>query len=504
MPLTVGELVEIPHLGIRVLVPGDLSRPIRWVHASEQLDPTPYLRGGELLLTDGMWLEGSDVADAYVARVRAVDIAAIGYGPMPETPSVPDTLVDACVQHDMCLFAMPPTLPYIAVSEVFFGRFAEDRASVLSANLARNLRLLDAVASGGGAASIVELLESESGLSVWITGAHGQVTTHGGHLPSALDVATVRSILALGIGRLPATAGGWRVEPILAVGVPRGFLVVADEPPVSIEQRAVLDQALPFLGMELAHLRAMSESQRLVAAELVELVLAGDEQAGQVAARLRASGIDPDRPIAVAVCQGDDLELVLDGTETALDEAGFRYLAAVRGDQVVAFFVWTGHDADPAEMAELLHRRIDVPAAVGVGSLAMRSAALRSSLIEARHACLLAGSRRGSSGHGTYADVGSYQVLLDLVDTEVLRTFSSALLGPIMEHDQRKQTDLLETLNRFLESGGNWQSTAAALHVHVNTLRYRLRRIESLTGRSLQETAARVDFFLAIRATREL
>ena len=82
----------------------------------------------------------------------------------------------------------------------------------------------------------------------------------------------------------------------------------------------------------------------------------------------------------------------------------------------------------------------------------------------------------------------------------MLGAFRDALLRPIEEHDARRHTELVRTLELFLESGGAYQPTAEALHVHVNTLRGRLARIEELTGRSLSDMETRVDFFIALRS----
>ena len=56
-------------------------------------------------------------------------------------------------------------------------------------------------------------------------------------------------------------------------------------------------------------------------------------------------------------------------------------------------------------------------------------------------------------------------------------------------------------MRTFLETGGRWQETADLLHVHVNTLRNRLERVESLTGRRLDSTPDRVDLWLALQAS---
>ncbi len=97
------------------------------------------------------------------------------------------------------------------------------------------------------------------------------------------------------------------------------------------------------------------------------------------------------------------------------------------------------------------------------------------------------------------AEVGSHELLLASVPTPVLRSFRERLLGPLAEYDARHNAELLTTLKSFLACDGSWSACASQLYVHVNTVRYRIGRIEALTGRDLSALADRVDFFLALR-----
>ncbi len=96
----------------------------------------------------------------------------------------------------------------------------------------------------------------------------------------------------------------------------------------------------------------------------------------------------------------------------------------------------------------------------------------------------------------------SYALLLASVPEGTRWTFRERMLGPLEEYDTSRQSDLVHTLEVFLACSGSWNRSATRLHVHVNTLRYRIRRIEDLTGRDLGTLEDRVDFFLALRATR--
>ena len=97
------------------------------------------------------------------------------------------------------------------------------------------------------------------------------------------------------------------------------------------------------------------------------------------------------------------------------------------------------------------------------------------------------------------AAVDSHERLLSCVPAPLLRSFSQRLLGPLAEYDARRGAELLPTLKSFLACDGSWSACASQLYVHVNTVRYRIGRIEALTGRDLSALPDRVDFFLALR-----
>jgi DNA-binding PucR family transcriptional regulator len=92
-----------------------------------------------------------------------------------------------------------------------------------------------------------------------------------------------------------------------------------------------------------------------------------------------------------------------------------------------------------------------------------------------------------------------HELLLASVPASVLRSLRERLLGPVREYDARHNAELLPTLASFLACDGSWSACATRMYVHVNTVRYRIGRIEALTGRDLSALADRVDFFLALR-----
>jgi DNA-binding PucR family transcriptional regulator len=100
---------------------------------------------------------------------------------------------------------------------------------------------------------------------------------------------------------------------------------------------------------------------------------------------------------------------------------------------------------------------------------------------------------------GTQPEQPLHELLLASVPTPVLRSFRERLLGPLWEYDDRHNAELISTLRSFLACDGSWSACASRMYLHVNTVRYRIGRIEALTGRDMSALADRVDFFLALR-----
>src|SRR5512141_3249337 len=106
MAVTVRDIVSIPGMPLRLLAgESQTSRPVRWVHISELEDPTPWLKGGELILTTGMGLGASPAKQrAYVSRLVDTKVAGLGFGLGFGHDKVPKTLIAEAQKHDLPLF----------------------------------------------------------------------------------------------------------------------------------------------------------------------------------------------------------------------------------------------------------------------------------------------------------------------------------------------------------------------------------------------------------------
>lgn len=126
-PVPLGALLPARELGLRHLA-GPVEADVHGVHASEMADPSPYLLGGELLLTAGAALTD---AEAYVARLSEAGVAALGFGVAPVHEEVPPGLAEACDRYGLPLLEVPPGTPFTAVARAVWRLMAEARTREL-------------------------------------------------------------------------------------------------------------------------------------------------------------------------------------------------------------------------------------------------------------------------------------------------------------------------------------------------------------------------------------
>ena len=154
----------------------------------------------------------------------------------------------------------------------------------------------------------------------------------------------------------------------------------------------------------------------------------------------------------------------------------------------------------PADLGALLAAAGDRSGAelrAGSGSAVPADEVARS-LREARYAlqvCRLEGWTQAG-----FEDLGTYRLLLSMADPDALRAFADSMLGPLDAYDRDHNGELLISLEAFLEHNARWETAAAQLYVHRHTLRYRMRKVEELSGRDLSSSFDRMEFWLALRA----
>jgi purine catabolism regulator len=154
-------------------------------------------------------------------------------------------------------------------------------------------------------------------------------------------------------------------------------------------------------------------------------------------------------------------------------------------------------DEDLGELSKVLGTRVDAELRAGAGSPAP-SAEVSRSFREAGYALQVC--RLEGWSHAGFEDLGTYRLLLSMADPDALRAFADAMLAPLDAYDRARDGELIGSLQAFLQHNARWETAAAQLFVHRHTLRYRMRKVEELTGRDLTSSFDRMEFWLALRA----
>ena len=159
MPLTLRDLVSTPELRLALLSEGPgVDRPVTWVHVSELRDPTPFLSGGELLLTTGLVLDvGLDPTD-YVRRLSDAGVVGLGFGTGLSHTVVPAELIAAARRHGLPTLEVPRQTPFIAISRAVSRAVAADEYAAVTKTFTAQQALTKAALSAAGPERLVRLL----------------------------------------------------------------------------------------------------------------------------------------------------------------------------------------------------------------------------------------------------------------------------------------------------------------------------------------------------------
>jgi DNA-binding PucR family transcriptional regulator len=462
--LTVADILGIEQLELS-LVGGaaGTGRAVRWAHTSELDDPTPWLRGGELLLTTGQPLMRDP--GAYVERLAARRLSGLGLGLGFGLEEMPPAAIEAADRLSFPVFTTPYRVPFIAITEAVFTAQVDARLESLERITALTLddRGLDAM--------LVEMGRA-SGSALCLRDAAGRVLAQTAEIKAGDPGAVV----------LPVVTGS-RIEAELLA-----------QPGERCDQQ-LLHHLQTVLAVELLRRRAVSEAERRLAGDLVESILAGEMSARELRRKLTGFGVTGDLPLAFVL-----LRPAAAGTRT-LAELAERAAdvgpSAVRDGGVAVLIEAAGDDEAESRAAELLERT--GAGAAGVGRIGAEPGELRRSYDEALYA-LEARLPNGTAAVATFRDLGSIQLLLSLQGERGVELFTTSLLGALVEHDRRHGSALVDSLRAYIEANGRWADAASALSVHRHTLRYRMRKVEELTGRDLADAADRLELWLALRA----
>ncbi|MFD9187154.1 PucR family transcriptional regulator [Streptomyces phaeochromogenes] len=360
-------------------------------------------------------------------------------------------------------------------------------------------------ARGGGEDAITQALYEITGLPALIEDRFGNLRSWAG--PDRPDPYPVRSPTYQDemLRQVAREAGPVRVKDrLIALARPRGDLlgVLAIEDPgatANDHTMFALDHAQRSLAQELMHMRELTEVELRLRRQLIDDLLEGTDETSAYA-RAEAVGHDLQRTHYVVVVHWPGN--AADGSFTrAVEQAtattATRPLITRRGDRVV--MLTEARPNDDAVHAALAHELGTPDGAIGVSTRCESPDGVPRCYQEALRALEVRQSSRQRSGTTFFDDLGLYRILGPGNDLRELEGFVREWLGRLIDYDAEHDTELVETLSRYFDCGGNYDDAAAALTVHRSTLRYRLQRIREISDRDLADVDTRLNLQVATR-----
>ncbi|MFF9278321.1 PucR family transcriptional regulator [Streptomyces griseosporeus] len=552
MPPTLASLVHHSALKLTVRAGEDrLDVPVRWAHVSELADPVPYMEGGELLLITALKLDAEDpeAMRRYVKRLVGAGVVGLGFAVGVNYEEIPAPLVEACAEEGLPLLEVPRRTPFLAISKAVSAAIAADQYRAVTAGFAAQRELTKQALNSGPEGLLGALAAQVDGWAALYDASGAVVATApewAGRRAARLtaDVERLRERPAPASSVVGGPDHEDRVE-LHSLGTgrrPRAALAVGTAAALGTAERYAVHSAIALLTLTTERSRSLHAAEQRIGAAVLRMLLAGEpdharavagdlygglldapfrlivaESASASAARAhadahaRVKGAKPPSATAPTApgTPGDPLGGLAESVEAAAARAGEAVLVVPEGERLVVLAADEGaavaactEYAAALEAARAVETR-DQGAAeedeLVVGLSAPAGPIAAAAAYKQAEQALSVARRRGRVcvEHEQLA-AGS---VLPLLADDAVKAFADGLLRALHEHDATGRGDLVASLRAWLSRHGQWDAAAADLGVHRHTLRYRMRRVEEILGRSLDDPDVRMELWLALKAT---
>lgn len=467
------------------------DRLVRWAHVCELPDPTEWLGDGDLLMTTGIGIPADPVAQTqYVEALSQAGLAGMMIGENMQAPSNLDALEETAERLGFPLLLTQYGVPFASVTKAIVDATRAEEFERRNA-IARVCISARMAIEGLELEALLLRLEKDvhAGLSLWDPQAQQLWLPRQAELTPKLlqflqqqkpDAADSQPVV-----RRHSDEDG----EALAISVPsrRKCLLLARRVGKDYLDYSLLNYMSAVLGIALERLHVENERTLRSGSELMDDLLSHRVSGYRASKRVEQFGIKLESAHLAVAPRGE-----LQFAEWALmfERADVRMLLNPREDELLMML-----SRDTAAGVQAI-----LGTKLGLSNQLEGCDRLEDALREARLALAHANSEQSSV---FYSEVVDKFPWLPQNLEDATQTFRH-VLGNVADHDEESQTSLIYTLKIFLDHNRSWQSAAEKLHIHKTSLTYRIRRIEALTGRSLNNTADVAAMWLALQSAEIL
>ncbi|KUO15123.1 PucR family transcriptional regulator [Streptomyces dysideae] len=554
MPPTLASLVHHSTLKLTVRAGEDrLDVPVRWAHVSELADPVPYMEGGELLLITALKLDAEDpqAMSRYVKRLVGAGVVGLGFAVGVNYEDIPKALVDAAEREGLPLLEVPRRTPFLAISKAVSAAIAADQYRAVTAGFAAQRELTKQALTDGPEGLLGALAAQVDGWAA-LYDASGAVVATAPEWAGRRAARLTADVERLRERPAPASSvvGGPEYEDRVELHTlgtgrrPRAALAVGTAATLGTAERYAVHSAIALLTLTTERSRALQAAEQRVGVAVLRMLLAGEpdharavagdlygelldapfrmivaEAVSASAARVSVDGrvgLPVGKPSAAALAaasdvNGDPLGALAEVLEAAAARAGEAVLVVPEGggerERLVVLAVdegaavgACGEYAAALEAARAGEQEVGADEDELVVGLSAPAGPIAAAAAYKQAEQALSVARRRGRVLVEHEQLAAGSVVPLLAD-DAVKAFADGLLRALREHDATGRGDLVASLRAWLSRHGQWDAAAADLGVHRHTLRYRMRRVEEILGRSLDDPDVRMELWLALKAT---
>lgn len=496
--IRVEDLLRSPALQLRLIAgAGGTSRRVAWAHVSELEDPTPWLFGSEMIMTTGIALDRRAARQrAYLERLDDAGVACLALSEGLFVPPLTDRFLSAADERGFAVVEVPIPVPFMAISQEVAAAVQVDTGQRLNAQL-QVFGAVQWLAAGNlSTAEIFARLERLSGYSLYACTRQRGPLLDGVPVPPPSCADLVPSTLTS-----PPTVPGGYVLPVSGPQGTAGYILALEAPDAAPAGVSVVQHIATVAALQLSMLAHEREMLRREGAETLAEMLQGVLDPAVAVKRLAVHGFPARGGLVLAIVRsarggsGD-----ADVADT-LAGGGFPLLILRQQDEM--YVLVSDDEAATNALAGIAGGSGgSSPRASTVGVIAgmSRPFPVGAPLGVARREAQWAVARATEAGRPvvTYGDDRTERWLT--VESADLRALAREVLGAVADYDEAHGGDVLPTVRTWLEHDRHTERAARALHIHPNTLLYRVRRFEQISGRSLASTEGLAEVWLALRA----
>ncbi|MEW6243369.1 MAG: PucR family transcriptional regulator ligand-binding domain-containing protein [Bacillota bacterium] len=527
---------------------GGLDRLIRSVTVMDTPDIANWLKGNELLLSNIFVIR--DDPKAQVALIKEIvnkGAAALGIKLKRFVDSIPQEMIELADELCLPIIEMPVDVAWIDVITPVLGEVLNRQLTALERSEEIHRRFTSTVLKGGGLSAIADNLAELIRFSVTITDAAFTVLAEagagaavpGGFVPLGdlvrhLEEATeVKTPLGHSFFRVRLNGVDCLCCPVKAEQDLYGYLLVwlPAEAEVTERDTVAIEHGLTVTALEMVKRQAVSEVARRFQNNFILDLLTGNMESREtVIGRGKSFGWNLEVPYWLMILDIDEFERFylnqtraddhraqrvreqfVNSVRRALVDEGFGEEAMTMdlSDSVTVLLPKKDERCDCKSIASRIKDRVtrdmkEVTVSAGIGRFYPDIMDLKRSYREAKQALTLGRAVWGRNSVIHFDDLGAYRVLCSITDREELLAFHHETIVPLLQYDEKTDSDLIRTLETYFSCQENIKATAQKMFIHPNTVRYRLNRISDLVGLSLERSEDRLNLQIGLKVHRLL